>query len=228
MVTLGGSAMSKSKGNIVSQDEIIEKYGADTARLFIMFAAPPEKQLDWSPDGVEGSWRFINRVWRLYDMIYGNLQAPVDTAAERSAVDRKLLRSMHLAIKKVTFDIEKEQQLNTAISSIMELVNDMYSYPFISESNNQTAQKAFEAVVLLLSPFVPHIADELWEILGHKQSVMVAAWPSYDEALIIEENIELPVQVNGKLRARITVPANVIGSRPAQHGRVRRKAETVS
>ena len=121
MVTLGGSAMSKSKGNIVSPDEIVSKYGADTARLFILFAAPPEKQLDWSSDGVEGCWRFINRVWRLQEVVNTKSSVPATDKAKQD-----LLRAMHVCIKKVTEDISLKHQFNTAISSVMELVNTMY------------------------------------------------------------------------------------------------------
>ena len=144
MVTLGGSAMSKSKGNVVAPDEIIEKYGADTARLFILFAAPPEKQLDWSSDGLEGSWRFINRVWRLFE----NVTAAPATSADDNAL-RKLRRAMHASIKKVTSDIDTEQQLNTAISSIMELVNEIYVYPAMGD---RASREAYESAVLLLAP----------------------------------------------------------------------------
>jgi leucyl-tRNA synthetase len=150
MVTLGGSAMSKSKGNIVSPDEIVSKYGADTARLFILFAAPPEKQLDWSDDGVEGCWRFINRVWRLQDVI--------NTVSDLVATDKAkedLLRSMHICIKKVTEDIGKEHQLNTAISSIMELVNAMYVYKHHGNDGGLSI-KVYENIILLLAPFTPH------------------------------------------------------------------------
>jgi leucyl-tRNA synthetase len=199
MVTLGGSAMSKSRGNIVAPDEIIVKYGADTARLFILFAAPPEKQLDWSAEGLEGSWRFLNRVWRLLETL-GNVPA----SAANEQAQKNLLRKMHLTIRKVTNDIDKEQQLNTAISSIMELVNEMYAYPAPGDAVSKTA---FETVLLLLSPFTPHIAEELWEKLGHTESLLKAQWPAAEEKYLVEESIELPVQINGKLRARVQVSA---------------------
>lgn len=199
MVTLGGSAMSKSKGNIVSPDEIVSKYGADTARLFILFAAPPEKQLDWSDDGVEGCWRFINRVWRLQDVL--NIKS--DAAATDKAKE-ELLRSMHICIKKVTEDIGKEHQLNTAISSVMELVNAMYVYKYHGNDGG-LSKEVYEAIVLLLAPFTPHLCEEIWSLLGHKDCVSCAQWPIYNEHYIKQEVIEIPVQINGKLKGKIAV-----------------------
>lgn len=199
MVTLGGSAMSKSKGNIVSPDEIVSKYGADTARLFILFAAPPEKQLDWSDDGVEGCWRFINRVWRLQEL--------VQTKSEFSATDKAkqdLLRAMHICIKKVTEDISQKHQFNTAISSIMELVNTMYTYKHHSNDDGLSKQ-VYETIVLLLSPFTPHLCEEIWNNLGHSDCVSVAKWSSYDEKYIKQDTMEVPVQVNGKLKGKVNI-----------------------
>lgn len=199
MVTLGGSVMSKSKGNIVSPDEIVSKYGADTARLFILFAAPPEKQLDWSSDGVEGCWRFINRVWRLQEV--------VNTKSSESATDKAkqdLLRNMHFCIKKVTEDISQKYQFNTAISSVMELVNAMYTYKYHSNDDGLSKQ-VYETIILLLAPFTPHLCEEVWNVLGHKECVSVAKWPSFDENYIKRDIIEIPVQVNGKLKGKINV-----------------------
>ncbi|MDR2191999.1 MAG: leucine--tRNA ligase [Endomicrobium sp.] len=202
MVTLGGSAMSKSRGNIVSPDEIIEKYGADTARLFILFAAPPQKQLEWSSDGVEGCFRFINRIWRLYDLV--NTKSD-NTPSEKDKAD--LLRITHYTIKKVGSDIEKEFQFNTAISAVMELVNALYSYKFHSNDGG-ISKEAYKAVILLMSPFTPHLCEEIWEIMGNKSFVSSASWPSYDEKFIKQDNVELPVQINGKIRGKIIVSAD--------------------
>ncbi|MCX5781124.1 MAG: leucine--tRNA ligase [Elusimicrobia bacterium] len=196
MVTLGGSAMSKSKGNIVVPDEIVKKYGADTARLFVLFAAPPEKQLDWSDEGVEGSWRFLNRIWRLLEKLEISSKPKVYEDPQKAEAEKKLLRSMHYAIKKVTNDIEKEKQLNTAISAVMELVNAIYAYQF---SGDILSRKAFETAIILLSPFTPHICEELWETTGHKESISDASWPKADEKYIAEDTIDLPVQINGRL-----------------------------
>jgi len=202
MVTLGGSAMSKSKGNIVSPDEIVSKYGADTARLFILFAAPPEKQLDWSSDGVEGCWRFINRVWRLQDL--------VNTKSSVAATDKdkeNLLRAMHICIKKVTEDISVKHQFNTAISSVMELVNAMYLYKHHSNDDGLSKQ-VYETIVLLLSPFTPHLCEEIWNVLGNKNCISTAEWPKFDEKYIKQDTVEIPVQVNGKLKGKVSIDVN--------------------
>ncbi|HBU70276.1 MAG TPA: leucine--tRNA ligase [Elusimicrobia bacterium] len=210
MVTLGGSAMSKSKGNIVTQDEIISKYGADTARLFIMFAAPPEKQLEWSSEGVEGSWRFINRVIRLVERIKepspNNQQSSVEQTEAKKAANASLRTLIHRTIKKVTTDIEKEQQLNTAIAAVMELVNALYSYSYFGDD---ISKQAVETVVLLLAPFTPHVAEELWAELGHKESLLLTKWPETMDEFLKEENVELPVQINGKLRGLVQVKSGI-------------------
>ncbi|MDR1696226.1 MAG: leucine--tRNA ligase [Endomicrobium sp.] len=209
MVTLGGSAMSKSKGNTVSPDEIVEEYGADTARLFILFAAPPQKQLDWSTEGVEGCWRFINRIWRLYDIVChcGEAQS-ADAAIQASEKDKEeLLRITHQSIKKVTGDIEKEFQFNTAISSVMELVNALYSYKFHGNDGG-VSKEAYRAVILLMAPFTPHLSEEIWEKLGNSSCISSSGWPAYDDKFINRSEIEIPVQINGKLKGRITVSAD--------------------
>jgi leucyl-tRNA synthetase len=208
MVTLGGSAMSKSKGNVIAPDAIVDKYGADTARLFILFAAPPQKQLDWSDDGVEGAWRFLNRVWRLQDVVTGAAPSPAhDPSGPVESTVKNLRKSMHRTIQVVTDDIAAQQQLNTAISRVMELVNDLYAYPFHARDNG-VSRDAYETVLKLLSPFVPHLAEEAWQNLGHGEHIGTSAWPVADEAFLRDESFELPVQVNGKLRGKITIPAN--------------------
>ncbi|MBN1824012.1 MAG: leucine--tRNA ligase, partial [Endomicrobiales bacterium] len=209
MVTLGGAAMSKSRGNIVTPDEIIEKFGADTARLFILFAAPPEKQLDWSQEGLEGCWRFLNRVWRLIarkDELKSTKQKS-GQRQERGSADAAVLKKTHQTIKKVTNDIVREHQLNTAISSIMELVNECYSS--IDSCSDGVLETAQETVVLLLMPFAPHMCEELWEKMGHKKSLLEESWPESDEKYLIDDTIEIPVQVNGKLRATVSVVADI-------------------
>ncbi|MDR0822770.1 MAG: leucine--tRNA ligase [Endomicrobium sp.] len=199
MVTLNGSVMSKSKGNVVSPEEIINKYGADTARLFILFAAPPQKQLDWSTDGVDGCWRFVNRIWRLQDLI--NIKS--DTAANQKDKD-SLLRSAHQTIKKVRQDIEKKLQFNTAISSIMELVNALYAYKFHSNDDG-ISKEVYKIAVLLMSPFTPHLSEEIWHNLGNKSFVSCESFPNFDENKIKEDAIEIPVQINGKVRGRAII-----------------------
>jgi leucyl-tRNA synthetase len=201
MVTLDGNVMSKSKGNIVSPDEIIEKYGADTARLFTLFAAPPQKQLDWSMEGVEGCWRFINRIWRLFDVVYTKTETP---SSEKDKND--ILRMMHQTIKKVTVDIEKKFQFNTAISSVMKLVNALYAYKYHSNDGGTSAE-VYKTVIILMAPFTPHLCEEIWEKLGYKEYVSAHPWPAFDENMMKQSSIELPVQINGKLRGKIIVSA---------------------
>ncbi|MDR3256522.1 MAG: leucine--tRNA ligase [Endomicrobium sp.] len=199
MVTLNGSVMSKSKGNIVSPDEIIEKYGADTVRLFILFATPPQKQLDWSEEGVDGCWRFINRIWRLFDVVHTKSDI---SASEKDKTN--ILRIMHQTIKKVTDDIEKEFQFNTAISSVMELVNALYAYKYHSNDDGVSLE-VYKTVVLLMAPFTPHLCEEIWEILGYKECISTYLWPIYDESMIKQSSVELPVQINGKLKGKVII-----------------------
>ncbi|MFA7074994.1 MAG: class I tRNA ligase family protein, partial [Endomicrobiaceae bacterium] len=166
---------------------------------FILFAAPPEKQLDWSDDGVEGCWRFINRVWRLQELINTSSGINVTDKAKED-----LLRSMHVCIKKVTEDIGKEHQLNTAISSIMELVNVMYVYKHHGNDDGLSRQ-VYEKIILLLTPFTPHLCEEIWSLTGHKDCVSSSKWPSYDEKYIKQDVLEIPVQLNGRLKGKISV-----------------------
>ncbi|MDR2772024.1 MAG: leucine--tRNA ligase [Elusimicrobiota bacterium] len=199
MVTLGGNVMSKSRGNVVSPDDMVDKYGADALRLFILFAAPAQKQLEWSSDGLEGCWRFINRVWRLQDIVNTKSSQP---ATPKDKED--LLRAMHKAIKKVTIDIEKKLQFNTAISSIMELVNTLYVYKFHSNDDG-VSKEVYKNLIILLTPFAPHICEEIWQNLDTKGYASLARWSVFDEAMIKENNIEIPVQINGKLRGTINI-----------------------
>ena len=197
MVTLSGSTMSKSKGNIVSPDEMIEKYGVDVVRLFILFVAPPQKQLDWSVEGLEGCWRFINRIWRLYDIIHTKSETP---APEKDKVN--ILRMMHQTIKKVTNDIEKKFQFNTAISSVMELVNALYVYKY-HLNDDEVSLKVYKNVVLMMTPFTPHLCEEIWKMLGYKKYVSEYSWPTFKENFMKQSHVELPVQINGRLRGKI-------------------------
>jgi len=197
MVTLGGSAMSKSRGNVVDPNAIIAKYGADTARMFILFAAPPEKQLEWNDDAVEGQWRFLNRVWRLA----GNLLDKQKGNPSPGEEDRKtLLRKTHWAIQKVTHDYGEQIQINTAIAAVMELVNLLYQYEALGDA---ASVQAIQTVVQLLSPLAPHLMEELWETLGQKGLVSESRWPQADPQWLTAESIEIVVQINGKLRSRL-------------------------
>ncbi len=209
MVYKDGAKMSKSKGNVVTPDEIVAQYGADTGRLFILFASPPEKDLDWSDQGVEGCHRFLRRVWRLIDECRDQLSTDSSPAAVGDR-EKDLERSVHAAIKKVTTDIQERFNFNTAISAIMELVNAVYAYRQ-SESvdrNHAVLRDALEKMVLILAPFAPHLAEEAWEALGYSESVHRQIWPTYDPKKLIVEEVEVVIQINGKVRGRINVPAD--------------------
>ncbi len=209
MVLKDGAKMSKSKGNTVSPEETVNQYGADTARLFILFAAPPERDLEWSDAGVEGAYRFLHRVWRLIAGYLNSLQES-PPAAEISAADKETRRMTHYTIKKVTDDIDLRFNFNTAISAIMELVNWLYQYREKNAVRNGTIEaEAVDTLVVLLAPFAPHIAEELWHELGHSGSVHKQPWPKYDPAALAREEVEIVVQVNGKVRSRMMVPAEM-------------------
>ncbi|NLY43972.1 MAG: leucine--tRNA ligase [Clostridiaceae bacterium] len=213
MVLKDGAKMSKSLGNVVSPEEIVNKYGADTARLFILFASPPEKDLEWSDQGVEGCFRFLNRVWRIVeDMTEAIKDAPEGGTDAYTREDKELLYVMHAAIKKVTEDISERFNFNTAISAIMEFVNALYQYKekVIKEDYKPSLLKdAMEKLILLLAPFVPHIAEELWHKIGKEGSVHKQKWPSYDAKALARDEVEIAVQINGKVRDRIMIPAGL-------------------
>ncbi|MDK2815765.1 MAG: leucyl-tRNA synthetase [Moorella sp. (in: firmicutes)] len=212
MVLKDGSKMSKSKGNVVSPEEIIERYGADTARLFILFAAPPERDLEWSDQGVEGCYRFLNRVWRLVAAYADAVRRAGGTPAVKTPADRELWRLLHATIKKVTEDIEQRFNFNTAISAIMELVNGCYRYQDTVAANEQNLPlmgEVLRKLITLLAPFAPHIAEELWQGLGGRESVHLESWPAFDPDALVEEEVTLVVQINGKVRDRVQVPAGL-------------------
>ncbi len=209
MVNKDGKKMSKSLGNVVSPAEIIEKYGADTARLFILFAAPPERELDWSDAGVEGAFRFLTRVYRLvYELSQKNYSSENAVSAVNAA-DKALNYRLNYAIKKVRDDVGGRFMFNTAISSIMELVNEMYKYKDGPDKNELLLMKAVRELVIIIAPFAPHIAEEMWEHLGGEGLVSDAAWPKLDESALIMDEVEIVVQVNGKLKDKLTVPADI-------------------
>ncbi|HOL17754.1 MAG TPA: leucine--tRNA ligase, partial [Bacillota bacterium] len=209
MVYKDGAKMSKSKGNVVSPDEIVARYGADTGRLFILFAAPPEKDLDWSDQGVEGCHRFLRRVWRLVEEVAGQKEwsdSPAGPAEEA------LARAAHAAVKKVTEDIEQRFNFNTAISAIMELVNAIYTYrqeKAPAAQHRATLCEVMDKLILVLAPFAPHLAEEAWQMLGHNPSVHCQTWPSFNPAMLQRQEVEVVIQVNGKVRGRVTVPAGL-------------------
>ncbi len=209
MVNKDGRKMSKSIGNVVSPEEIISKYGADTARLFILFAAPPERELDWSDAGVEGSYRFLNRVWRLVYEFAKDWQGGSAAYEIKTAADKELNFVLNTTIKKVTEDVGGRFSFNTAISSIMELVNELYKYKELEDANQAFMEKAIETLVIILSPFTPHICEEMWEGLGYTESLKDVAWPVYDEAALVKDTIEIVVQINGKVKEKLNVSNNL-------------------
>ncbi len=204
MVIKDGAKMSKSLGNVVSPAEIIKKYGADTARLFILFAAPPERELDWSDQGVEGSFRFLNRVYRMvYEFSQKYSDVPDDYSVESEA-DKSMDYWMNHAIKKVSDDIGERFNFNTAISTIMEMVNEMYRYKE-GKVNPGLYGAAVKNLIIMLAPFVPHITEEMWEHLGFEGSVHSQKWPEYDEKALVKDTVEIVVQVNGKIKEKLRI-----------------------
>ena len=208
MVIKDGAKMSKSLGNVVSPAEIIEKYGADTARLFILFAAPPERELDWSDKGVEGSYRFINRVYRMvYDYSQKYKDVP-DTYEVKTEADKSMAYWLNYAVKKVSDDIGTRFNFNTAISTVMEMVNEMYRYKE-GEVNPGLFGASVKTLILLLSPFIPHVAAEMWEHLGYEGALHEQPWPEYDEKALVKDSIEIVVQINGKIKDKINIPGDM-------------------
>lgn len=207
MVNKDGKKMSKSIGNVVSPEEIINRYGADTARLFILFAAPPDRELDWSDKGVEGSYRFLNRVYRMVYEIKSKYPDVPQAFEVKTAADKSLNYILNYTIKKVSEDVGGRFNFNTAISSLMELVNEMYKYKERDDANIGLLGKATRDLILMLSPFVPHICEEMWEHIGQKESVTTMRWPEYDKDALIKDDVEVVVQINGKVKEKLTVAA---------------------
>ena len=213
MVLKGGTAMSKSKGNVVGAHEMADNYGADTGRLYTLFAAPPEKDLEWSEESIDGTWRFLNRVYRLVERHAGPLGGakaaePVGSGATEK--EKRLLRKAHQTLHRVTTDLETRWHFNSAIARIMELTNEIYACEPLEEGVRLAVQKeVLELLTLMLAPMTPHIAEEMWEMLGHAEGLSAAAWPDANVELAKEDEIELPVQVNGRLRGKLKVPAGI-------------------
>ena len=210
MITKGGLKMSKSKGNSVQPDELIQKYGADTFRLYTLFIAPPERDAEWDDRAVEGAFRFLNRVWKLYQEL---MERP-DFAAggEPQAVtepDKEVRRKVHQTIHKVTQDMTGGFKFNTAISAMMELINLLYDYKDSPDSKTPLLREAVETLIRLLGPFTPHVADEMWSKLGKGTHILEAGWPVHDPALLKSDVVEIPIQVNGKVKTRVTVPVGL-------------------
>ncbi|MEQ1352625.1 MAG: class I tRNA ligase family protein, partial [Candidatus Acidiferrum sp.] len=217
MVQKGGVAMSKSKGNVVGAEEMAEKYGADTGRLYTLFAAPPEKDLEWSEESIEGSWRFLNRVYRLVERhaetVRGLKSVPgsgTSATAAHSAKEKQLLRKTHQTLRRVTQDFETRWHFNSAIALIMESTNEIHALEPLDEGVRPEVQKeVLELLTLMLAPMTPHIAAEMWEMLGHEEGQWTAAWPAFDAELARETEVEIVVQVNGRVRGKLKVAAGM-------------------
>jgi leucyl-tRNA synthetase len=225
--------MSKSKGNVVDPDAMLQKYGADALRLYVMFVAPPEKEVEWTDTGLEGSFRFLARVWRLVDhwseTIGGEGIGSPDGCTTLNTAEKALRRKTHDTVRRVTVDIEERQSMNTAVSAMMELVNELYTFSEDTVTGRPSKRsdedvehageverseticvmrEAAEALIRMLSPFAPHTAEELWGLLGHATGLTEASWPGYDPDVAKAEEVVVPVQVNGKVRSRLSVAAD--------------------
>ncbi len=217
MVQKGGVAMSKSRGNVVGAEEMAQKYGADTGRLYTLFAAPPEKDLEWSEESIEGSWRFLNRVYRLVEKHAGKLaenggvSESKGTHQNLNEKERGLLRKAHEALRRVSTDFDTRWHFNSAIAQIMELVNAIYAAEPMEEGvRPEVRREVLELVTLMLAPMTPHLSEELWEMLGHSGGLWTVKWPDFDAELAREDEVEIPVQVNGKVRGRVKVAAGAV------------------
>jgi leucyl-tRNA synthetase len=213
MVQKGGVAMSKSKGNVVGAIDMAEKYGADTGRLYTLFAAPPEKDLEWSEESIEGSWRFLNRAYRLVDKHSEEVKSAklkVQEGGEISEKEKGLLRKAHQTLRRVTQDFETRWHFNSAIAQIMELTNAIYAAEPLQEGVRVEVQReVLEILTLMLGPMTPHLAEELWEMLGHTNGLWTESWPSFNAELAKDEAVEIVVQVNGRVRAKLKVAAGL-------------------
>jgi len=211
MVLKGGTAMSKSKGNVVGAHEMADKYGADTGRLYTLFAAPPEKDLEWSEESIDGAWRFLNRAYRLIERHASSLRGTGTSEVGASGAtekEKRLLRKAHQTLQRVTSDFETRWHFNSAIALIMELTNEIYAQEPLEEGVRPGVQKeVLELLTLMLAPMTPHIAEEMWEMLGHSSGLSAAVWPSANADLAKDDEVEVPVQVNGKLRGKLKVAA---------------------
>ncbi len=208
MVLKDGAKMSKNKGNVVDPQELIAKYGADTVRLFMMFAAPPEQALEWSDDGVQGSFRFLKRYWNAVQEHRAAGPAPGLDSDALDAGQKELRRKTHQSIAKIGDDLGRRYTFNTAVAASMELINAVTRFEDKSEAGRAVVQEALEAVTLMLSPIVPHICHALWAQLGHETALIDERWPEVEDAALEADLVEIVVQVNGKLRGRVSVAAD--------------------
>jgi leucyl-tRNA synthetase len=202
--------MSKSKGNSVQPDELIQKYGADTFRLYTLFIAPPERDAEWDDRAVDGSFRFLNRVWRIFQellerpdfQLNGSIQAEIEE-------DKEVRRKTHQTIQKVTQDMTGGFKFNTAISAMMEMVNLLYTYKENPKAKTPILRESLEALIRLLGPFTPHIAEEMWNCFGIRKSLLESGWPQYDPSWLVADVVEVAVQINGKVKTRVSVPVGL-------------------
>lgn len=211
MIIKDGAKMSKSKGNVVSPDELINNYGADTVRLYTLFIGPPEKDAEWNDNAVEGCYRFLGRFWRLATFVIseGKGDGRFKLAEEGQVSAEDLERKMHAAIKKVTEDLEGDFHFNTAVATIMELINTAYQFRPDTSDGWKLMKQLVKSATLLLAPFVPHIAEEIWHMMGEKKSIFHSSWPAFDPSRMKEDTIEMAVQVNGRVRSHVTVPPEI-------------------
>ncbi|WP_028843684.1 leucine--tRNA ligase [Pseudothermotoga elfii] len=208
MIYKDGAKMSKSKGNVVSPDEMIDRYGADTLRMYILFMGPPERDAEWNDAGIEGVYRFIRRAWSLMDQI---ISLPDNQNQVFAEEEKHLRRKLHMSLRKVTQDMEGGFKFNTVVSSLMELVNDAYDYIDNLPQhrwNMKLLKELAKNFVLMISPFAPHFAEELWQRMGYSSSVMKEKWPEYDPDALVVEEVEIAIQVNGKLRDKVKIPVD--------------------
>jgi leucyl-tRNA synthetase len=233
MVIKDGAKMSKNLGNVVSPDDMIARFGADAARLYSLFAAPPDRDLDWQDSGIEGIRRFIGRVYTFFrqEPVLAGTYTPGYAPADLSPEARVVLRKLHQTIRRITEDFKGRWHFNTSVAALMELLNELNAAQVLFHADGHaSAPKAFRAevqrtFVLLLAPFAPYLAHELWESLGEKENLLKVRWPKYDPALAKEEEIEIPVQVNGKLRGRVLVPAEADQTLVEQRARADEKIQ---
>jgi leucyl-tRNA synthetase len=205
----GLGTMSKSKNNGVDPNHLVEKYGADTARLFMMFTAPPEQSLEWSDEGVQGSYRFIRRLWAaVYEHVKAGVPAGRPDQARLDAAGKALRRVAHQALAKVTDDIGRRRTFNTAVAAVMELLNALGRFDARGPQGTVVRQEALEIAVIALSPIVPHVCHALWQELGHATALIDERWPAPDPAALAQDEVTMVVQVNGRLRGQVVVPVD--------------------
>jgi leucyl-tRNA synthetase len=216
MVLKDGAKMSKSKGNVVGAIDMAEKYGCDTARMYTLFAAPPEKDLEWSEQGIEGCARFLHRVFRLIDRHAEALQGVSSTGSQRSKLsaasekEKILLRKAHQTLRRVSADFDSRWHFNTSVALIMELVNELQDQePLDKHARPEVLKQVLELLVVMLAPMAPHLAEELWEMLGHQEGLHAEQWPQFSAELAEEEKVEVVIQINGRVRGKICVDAGL-------------------